>query len=80
MFKELNKKSLSVKEPIWKDIVADGTYEDYKTITDKQGFCKVKSMPIKFWKASGKGFFVEKEDNALAIRDDLKVTNYWQKR
>ena len=33
---------------------------------------KVKSMPIKFLKASGKGFFIEKEGYALAIRDDLE--------
>lgn len=29
-------------------------------------------MPIKFLKASGKGFFIEKEGYALAIRDDLQ--------
>ena len=29
-------------------------------------------MPIKFLKASGKGFFIEKEGYALAIKEDLK--------
>lgn len=29
-------------------------------------------MPIKFLKASGKGFFVDKEGYALGIRDELK--------
>lgn len=28
-------------------------------------------MPIKFLKASGKGFFVDKEGYALAIREEL---------
>lgn len=29
-------------------------------------------MPIKYLKASGKGFFIEKEGYALALREDLK--------
>lgn len=29
-------------------------------------------MPIKFLKASGKGFFIEKDGYAIAIRDDLE--------
>lgn len=29
-------------------------------------------MPIKYLKASGKGFFIEKEGYALAIREGLK--------
>ena len=46
--------------------------ERYKSITDKQHLRKAKSMPIKYLKASGTGFFVEKDGFALAIRDDLK--------
>ena len=56
----------------WKDFAADITYDEYKSITDKQHLRKAKSMPIKYLKASGKGFFVEKDGFALAIRDDLK--------
>lgn len=56
----------------WKDFAADISYADYKAMTDKQHLSKAKSMPIKFLKASGKGFFVEKEGYALAIRDDLE--------
>ena len=56
----------------WKDIVRDGTYADYKEMTDRQHMNKAKSMPIKFLKSSGKGFFIDKEDYALAIRNDLK--------
>lgn len=56
----------------WKDFAADISYADYKAMTDKQHLSKAKSMPIKFLKASGKGFFIEKEDCALAVRDDLE--------
>ena len=30
-------------------------------------------MPIRFLKASGKGFFIDKEGYALAIREDLRL-------
>lgn len=56
----------------WKDFSADISYADYKTMTDKQHLSKAKSMPIKFLKASGKGFFIKKDGYALAIRDDLE--------
>jgi hypothetical protein len=55
----------------WKDFAGDISYAEYKAMTDKQHLSKAKSMPIKFLKASGKGFFVEKDGYALAIRDDL---------
>ncbi|MDD7281448.1 DEAD/DEAH box helicase family protein [Floccifex sp.] len=55
----------------WKDFSANITYEKYKEMTDKQHLTKAKTMPIKFLKASGNGFFIEKEGYALAIRDDL---------
>ena len=41
-------------------------------MTDKQHLGKAKSMPIKFLKASGKGFFIEKEGYAIAIRDEVE--------
>lgn len=56
----------------WKDFSTDISYADYKTMTDKQHLNKAKSMPIKFLRASGKGFFVEKDGYALAIRGDLE--------
>ena len=56
----------------WKDFAADISYTDYKAMTDRQHLSNAKSMPIKFLKASGKGFFIEKEDYALAIRSDLR--------
>lgn len=56
----------------WKDFAAGISYADYKAMTDKQHLSKAKSMPIKFLKSSGKGFFIEKEDYAIAIRDDVE--------
>ena len=41
-------------------------------MTDKQHLAKAKTMPIKFLKASGKGFFIDKDGYAAAIRDELK--------
>ncbi len=55
----------------WKDFPNLISYKEYQKITDKQHLSKAKSMPIKFLKASGKGFFVDKEGYALAIREEL---------
>ena len=57
----------------WRDFPDVKTNMDYKNITDKQHLSKAKSMPIKFLKSSGKGFFVEKEGYALALREELSV-------
>lgn len=56
----------------WKDFAADITYEDYKNMTDRQHLGKAKSMPIRFLKSSGKGFFIDREGYAIAVRKDLK--------
>ena len=56
----------------WKDFAPDISYADYKVMTDKQHLSKAKSMPIKFLRMSGKGFFIEKAGYALAIREDLE--------
>lgn len=56
----------------WKDFSEGISYEDYKKMTDKQHLNKAKMMPIKFLKASGKGFFIEKEGYAIALREELK--------
>ena len=60
------------KDRNWKDFSSDITYEEYKNMTDKQHINKAKTMPIKFLKASGKGFFVDKEGYAISLRDELK--------
>lgn len=44
----------------------------YKTMTDRQHLSKAKTMPIHFLKASGKGFFIDKEGFAIALREDLQ--------
>ncbi len=56
----------------WKDFAENISYEDYKNMTDKQHLSKAKSMPIKYLKKSEKGFFIEKEGCALALREDLR--------
>ena len=56
----------------WKDFAEDISYADYKAMTDRQHLNKAKNMPSKYLKTSGKGFFIEKDGYALAIRDDLK--------
>ena len=55
----------------WKDFSPGLSYADYKAMTDRQHLSKAKSMPVKFLKASGKGFFIDKEGYALAIREEL---------
>lgn len=56
----------------WRDFSEGITYEEYKNMSDKQHLTKAKTMPIRFLKESGKGFFIEKEGYALAIREDLR--------
>ncbi len=56
----------------WKDFAPGITYEEYKGMTDHQHLSKAKSMPIHFLTVSGKGFFVEKEGYALALREELR--------
>lgn len=56
----------------WQDFSDGITYEEYKNMSDKQHLTKAKTMPIRFLKESGKGFFVEKEGYALAVREDLR--------
>ena len=56
----------------WKDFTDGITLEQYRAMTDRQHLSKAKSMPIHFLLGSGKGFFVEKDGYALALRDELK--------
>ena len=60
------------KNKNWKDFASDMTYDKYLKIIDKQHLVKAKTMPIKYIKASGKGFFIEKEGFALALNEKLK--------
>lgn len=65
-------KNFFYKDRNWKDFSSNITYEEYKNMSDKQHINKAKTMPIKFLKASGKGFFVDKEGYAISLRDELK--------
>lgn len=59
----------SVKIKTGKDFASDMAYDKYLKITDKQHLAKSKNHVIKYLKASGKGFFVEKEGFALALNE-----------
>ena len=56
----------------WRDFSTDISYEQYQNMTDKQHLSKAKTMPIRFLKSSGKGFFIEKEGFAIALREELR--------
>ena len=56
----------------WKDLDTGITYEQYCKISDKDHIKKIINMPVNFLVKSGKGFFVKKEDSALALRDEMK--------
>lgn len=56
----------------WKDFASGISYEEYKNMSDRKHLNKAKTMPVKFLKQSGKGFFVDKDGCALALRSDLK--------
>ncbi len=61
------------KNKNWRDFSENITYEQYQNMTDKQHLAKAKAMPVKFLKASGKGFFTDKEGYVLAVREDLRT-------
>lgn len=55
----------------WRDLSENMTYAKYQELKDKFHIQKAKEMPIKFLKASGKGFFVDEKGYALTIRDEV---------
>ena len=56
----------------WKDLEKHLTYEAYQAISDKEHIKKIMQMPVHFLLESGKGFFVEKEGCALALKDEMR--------
>ena len=60
----------------WKDLDRTITYEEYQTISDKDHVKKIMQMPVHFLQASGKGFFMQKEGYALALREELESVIY----
>ena len=57
---------------IWKDLREDITYEQFQKITDKQHLSKARTMPVRYLKASGKGFFIDLQGYTIALRKDLE--------
>ena len=56
----------------WKDLDTGITYEQYCKISDKDHMKKIINMPVNFLVKSGKGFFLKREDSALALRGEMK--------
>ena len=56
----------------WKDLDRGLTYPEYLVISDKEHIRKIMQMPVHFLQESGKGFFVQKEGYALALREELE--------
>ena len=56
----------------WKDLQSDITYEEYQKISAKKHLSNIKQNPVKFLKASGKGFFIDKEGYVIALREELR--------
>ena len=56
----------------WKDLGEGMTREQFLDITDRQHLSNIKKNPIRFLKASGKGFFIDAEGYAIALRKDLE--------
>ena len=56
----------------WKDLNMADTYEDFCRISDKEHMRKILQMPVHFLQESGKGFFVQRDGSALALREDLR--------
>jgi superfamily II DNA or RNA helicase len=55
----------------WRDLEKEITYKRYLEISDKEHIKKIMQMPVYYLQESGKGFFVQREGAALALRDDL---------
>ena len=56
----------------WKDLGEGMTREQFLDITDRQHLSNIRKNPIRFLKASGKGFFIDAEGHAIALRKDLE--------
>lgn len=56
----------------WKDLGKEITYEEYKNINDNSHISNILRNPVKFLKASGKGFFTDESGFAIALNDSLK--------
>ena len=57
----------------WKDLQSDISYEEFQKISKAKHLSNIKQNPVKFLKASGKGFFIEKEGYVIALREELRT-------
>ncbi len=55
----------------WKDLETGIDYEKFCGISDSEHIKKILKMPVHFLLQSGKGFFIQKEGAALALREEL---------
>ena len=55
----------------WKDLESGIDYEKFCEISDREHLKKIMTMPVHFLLQSGKGFFIQKEGAALALREEL---------
>ena len=56
----------------WKDLQSKISYEEFQKISKAKHLSNIKQNPVKFLKASGKGFFIEKEGYVIALREELR--------
>lgn len=56
----------------WKDLDKNLTYKEYTDISDKAHLKKILQMPVHFLLESGKGFFVERDDAVLGLREEMR--------
>ena len=57
----------------WKDLGKEITYNEYKSISDNHHISNILRNPVKFLKASGKGFFVEEPEVPIALHENLRA-------
>ncbi|MDY4919826.1 MAG: helicase-related protein, partial [Phascolarctobacterium sp.] len=55
----------------WQDLKKDITREEYLAISDKAHLGNILRNPVKFLKASGRGFFVERDGYPIALAEAL---------
>ena len=55
----------------WKDLETGIDYEKFCEIPDSEHIKKILKLPVHFLLQSGKGFFIQKEGAALALREGL---------
>lgn len=55
----------------WKDLKKDITLAEFRAISDRAHLSNILRNPVKFLKASGRGFFVERDGCPIALAESL---------